>query len=381
MNLDARIDVVLGRMVPDNIDLLIAASNGLHLLDHPDPAVHLGGYRSLGECLFLLYRDGTRKLIVSPAADDERAAAWRGLSGCIATDDVAGALAAELAERGTVAGRIATVGVDALPHRLAARLLALTGGNARSFDDLLYAATGRKTNVEIERARRAVAIAERGLDRLLEAGRPGMPECELAVGLNCHTKSLGADDNFLMLSASPHNRAVMPSSSRRLEPGDILLTEFTPSYEGQFAQICRTISVGPPSAELEETYDLIVRAMWAGIDAIRPGIPISEVCREVDRVLQAAGYGEYCQPPHMRRRGHGLGSGSIAPGDLTTNNDTVLEEDMIFVVHPNQYFPETGYLLCGEPVRVTATGVETLTTRTAALAVIPIERTGSVPCA
>ena len=29
MNLDARIDVVLGRMVPDNIDLLIAASNGL----------------------------------------------------------------------------------------------------------------------------------------------------------------------------------------------------------------------------------------------------------------------------------------------------------------------------------------------------------------
>ncbi|HWW50535.1 MAG TPA: Xaa-Pro peptidase family protein [Verrucomicrobiae bacterium] len=378
MNLDTRIDVVLGRMVPENIDLLIAASNGLHLLDRPDPAVHLGGYRSLGECLFLLYRDGTRKLIVSPAADDERVAAWRGLSGCIATDDIAGALARELTERGTVAGRIGTAGVDALPHRLAARLLALTGGHTRSFDDLLDAATGRKTSAEIERARRAVAIAERGLDRLLKAARPGMPECELAVGLNCYTKSLGADDNFLMLSASPHNRAVMPSSGRRLAPGDILLTEFTPSYEGQFAQICRTISVGSPSAELEETYDLVVRAMWAGIEAIRPGIPISEVCRAVDRVFEAAGYREYCQPPHMRRRGHGLGSGSIAPGDLTTNNDRVLEEDMIFVVHPNQYIPGTGYLLCGEPVRVTATGVETLTARTAALGVIPI---GSVPCA
>jgi Xaa-Pro dipeptidase len=381
MDLDARIDVVLGRMVSNNIDLLIAASEGLHLLDRPDPAVHLGGYRSLGECLFLLYCDGTRRLIVSPAAPDERAAAWRGLSGCIATDDVAGALAAELFERGTVAGRIATAGVDSLPHRLAARLLALTGGNTRSFDDLLYAATGRKTASEIERARRAVAIAERGVDRLLETARPGMPECALAVGLNCHTKSLGADDNFLMLSASPHNRAVMPSSGRKLQPGDILLTEFTPSYDGQFAQICRTISVGPPSAHLERTYDLIVRAMWAGIETIRPGIPISDVCRAVDRVLQAAGYGEYCQPPHMRRRGHGLGSGSIAPGDLTTNNDAVLEEDMIFVVHPNQYIPETGYLLCGETVRVSATGVETLTTRTAALGVIPAERTGSVPCA
>ena len=41
---------------------------------------------------------------------------------------------------------------------------------------------------------------------------------------------------------------------------------------------------------------------------------------------------------------------------------------MIFVLHPNQYLPETGYLMCGEPIRVTATGAETLSTRTAALA-------------
>lgn len=60
------------------------------------------------------------------------------------------------------------------------------------------------------------------------------------------------------------------------------------------------------------------------------------------------------------RRGHGMGTGSIAPGDIDVGNPTVLEEDMVFVVHPNQYLPETGYLLCGEPVRVTATGHEAL---------------------
>ena len=62
--------------------------------------------------------------------------------------------------------------------------------------------------------------------------------------------------------------------------------------------------------------------------------------------------------------------GSVAPGDVASNNHTVLEEDMIFVVHPNQYLPETGYLMCGEPVLVTATGVETLSTRTAALNIL-----------
>jgi Xaa-Pro aminopeptidase len=95
---------------------------------------------------------------------------------------------------------------------------------------------------------------------------------------------------------------------------------------------------------------------------------MSQVCAAIDRVVAAAGYAEYCRPPHMRRRGHGLGCGSAAPGDVATSNETILEEDMIFVLHPNQYLPETGYLMCGEPVRVTATRAETLSTKTAALA-------------
>jgi Xaa-Pro dipeptidase len=89
-------------------------------------------------------------------------------------------------------------------------------------------------------------------------------------------------------------------------------------------------------------------------------------------VLSAEGYAEYCNPPHIRRRGHGLGHGSNAPGDVAPANETILEEDMVFVVHPNQYLPETGYLLCGEPVRVTATGVEQLSKKTAWLASVPV---------
>jgi len=48
----------------------------------------------------------------------------------------------------------------------------------------------------------------------------------------------------------------------------------------------------------------------------------------------------------------------------------MLERDMVFMIHPNQYLPETGYLLCGEPVLLTEHGAEPLTQQKAALAVV-----------
>ena len=69
MNLHDRIDAVRKRMAAGRIDLLIAASSGLHSLDRPDPVCYLTDYRSIGESLFLLFQSGAAILIVSPAAD------------------------------------------------------------------------------------------------------------------------------------------------------------------------------------------------------------------------------------------------------------------------------------------------------------------------
>jgi Xaa-Pro aminopeptidase len=111
--------------------------------------------------------------------------------------------------------------------------------------------------------------------------------------------------------------------------------------------------------------------MEQGISAAVPGAAMSDVCRAIDAVLEAEGYGEYCHPPHIRRRGHGLGFGSNSPGDVSLDNATVLEAGMFFVIHPNQYLPETGYLLCGEPVLITPQEPELLSERMASLAEIP----------
>src|ERR1700733_5995333 len=116
MEFDDRIGAVLRRMAEDGIELLSACSNGFHMPDRPNPGVHLSGYRSLGESIVFLYHDGTAKLIVSPAADAERVAACKGPRVGIATDNLIGALTQELAHCKKIAGRVAIVGIDAIPH-------------------------------------------------------------------------------------------------------------------------------------------------------------------------------------------------------------------------------------------------------------------------
>jgi Xaa-Pro aminopeptidase len=135
--------------------------------------------------------------------------------------------------------------------------------------------------------------------------KPRGPACEddLAVELRHYMKTLGAEDNFLMLCAGSHNLAVQPSSGRHLKAGDIILAEITPSYLGQMAQICRTAVIGPASASLKRGYDLVIRSMEEGITAAVAAATMADVCRAIDSFLEAKGYGEYCRPPHIRRRG------------------------------------------------------------------------------
>jgi len=366
MDISARTQAARLLMAREGVEVMLVAANELARID---TIFHLTGYRSLGESLAVLSRNDKPTLIVTPEWEAERATARAPSWTVLAAADLPQAVSS-LFPKGLPAGKTATVGLDKLPMAIGRRLAEIVGTDSAKLDAKLEAALVLKTADEIENARRATAIGERGFERLFEIARPGMAECDLAVQLKLYMEKLGADDNFFLLTASPHNRAVQPSSGRKLEKGDIILAEMTPTYRGQLSQICRTAVVGPPSPLLAEKYALVVRAMEAGIRTIRPGIKMSAVANAIDEVLSAQGYAEFCRPPHIRRRGHGLGHGSNAPGDVAPENDIILEEDMVFVVHPNQYLPETGYLLCGEPVRVTATGVEQLSKRTAWLGAV-----------
>ena len=124
----------------------------------------------------------------------------------------------------------------------------------------------------MQAAERATWIAERGYERLLEYARPGIREFELAAELYCFMKKLGAEDNFLLMSASQHNLAVRAAGERVLDVGDIILSEITPCYRGQFVQICRTTVIGEPRPVIREKFAILQDAMREGLAAGRAGV-------------------------------------------------------------------------------------------------------------
>jgi len=362
---DERLKAICARMEDRGLDLIVAIHDGAHFIETPNPVMVLSGFKSLGPAACVLDRTGETILIVTPAWDAERAQVVCPGARVIGGDDMAEDLLAVISQHPKAALGIA--GLSVAPFGIAKRM-ADRFSNAGSADDVVFDAAVAKTDDEIAWAREAARIAELNYRHLLQIARPGVSEDELAIELRWHSKSLGAEDNFLLLCASPHNRAVQPSTGRKIAEGDIILAEITPSFCGQLAQICRTVSVGTASELLRTKYELVVEAMNAGIGAAAPGATMADVCRAINAALEAQGYGEYCHPPHIRRRGHGLGFASIRPGDVALDNPTTLAPGMVFMIHPNQYLPETGYLLCGEPVLITPAGAEPLTGRQAALA-------------
>ena len=353
---------VRAMMARAGVDTLICAGNGHHMIDLDNAIAHMTGYRSVGPALLVLRGDGRTSLLTSPA-DEQEAISGLPFDSLVAVDDFTAGLRDQL----VLKGRVGMVGLDDMPMGTADAILAALGEPPLPLDDLFSRTTAPKTGAELDATRRATAIAEAGYRYMLDVVRPGMRECDLAIEVNLHMRSLGANDSFLMLNCGPRQDAVMPSSERRIELGDLLLCELSPSVAGQFTQICRTVSIGPARDETQAKYPLLVAAMHEGINKVAPGVRLGDVCAAIDDHLSAAGYAQFSRPPFIRRRGHGLGSGSTAPGDVSVDNDALLEPGMLFMVHPNQFLPETGYMMCGEPVVVTQDGFEILTQETAAL--------------
>jgi Xaa-Pro dipeptidase len=353
-------------------DGLIAFGNGLNNFLEANAIYVFSGVRPIGESAVVLDRDGRSTLIVTPAWDAERAAALSSTDDTIGADDLAAALASAVGKHRLRAERALGIGLSLLGQALAGRIVAALGGLPPAADDLARDLARTRSAEELEAAERANWIAERGYERLLEYARPGLREFELAAELYCFMKKLGAEDNFLLLSASQHNLAVRAAGERILDVGDIILSEITPCYRGQFVQICRTTVIGEPPPVVGKNYVILQDAMAEGLAAACAGVRVADVTRVMNAVFGKAGYADFCRPPYMRVRGHGLGITSDRPGDIVGRNERLLESGMMFVMHPNQYLPESGYLMCGESVVVGGQGARALSARPAQLDVIAV---------
>jgi len=200
-----RLSAIRRRMADEGIDRLAAVHDGVHFIETPNPVMVLAGFKSLGPAAVVLDRDGGLQLFVTPEWDAARAAEDCPEARVTGVADVVDAVVAACGGKGVVS----IAGLPFAPWHMTRRIEAAFPG-AKPADKLVYGAANAKTADEIAHAREAARIAEAGFARMLELARPGISEDELAAEIRWHSKSLGAEDNFLMLCASPHNKAVQP---------------------------------------------------------------------------------------------------------------------------------------------------------------------------
>jgi Xaa-Pro dipeptidase len=218
-----------------------------------------------------------------------------------------------------------------------------------------------KTAQEIEWIRAAAELADRGYERFVQVCQAGMTEFELVAEVESFVKSHGAEDNFMLVaSGGTEVTGMKPPTARRFQPGDSVTTELTPQVNGYYAQICRTLVIGEPSAAQQQAYAIFAAAQQAAQSLLRPGVDIADVARVQNDVFRAHGYGDYTGPQYTRVRGHNLG---LYPDELPHVLESVhytCKQDMVLIAHPNTYLPLSGYMVFGDTLRVTRDGCESL---------------------
>jgi Xaa-Pro aminopeptidase len=243
------------------------------------------------------------------------------------------------AEHLTVAGRRAIV-----KHIAASKLRETSGW--------LLQLRSIKTAEELPPLRKAIDIQQRALKQTLRRIRPGMTEKRVCAMLEYAMRELGADGpSFGTIIAAGAN-----SSIPHYRPGDVkiksrspILIDFGALYRGYHSDMTRVVAFDAFPRKIAEIYQIVREAQQAGIEAIRPGVPLKDVDAAARKVIQKAGYGR--QFGHSL--GHGIGLEIHEEPRLSWLSTGELEPGHVVTVEPGIYLPGIGGVRLEDDVLVT----------------------------
>ena len=287
--------------------------------------------------------------------------------------DPAATVAARLHELGLTHGRAGLVGVNAkfsmgMPYghyaRLRAELPELELVDVTGAFQRLRAV---KSEEEIAWLRKAAELTDRAIVALVEGARPGMTEVELVALAEAAYRPAGGMPRimFLRSMAMDDPNGCLPAqnpSRRRIEAGDVIITEFSASYWGYTGQIQRPVFVGAePTLPWQRLFDA-ARAAYEAIRAVlRAGASEAEVIEAAEPIRAAGfeiyddlvhGYGVDIMPPVVDRE-----QLRNPPAD----GGARFERDSAIVIQPNPVTPDERMgLQLGELTVVRSEGAESL---------------------
>jgi methionyl aminopeptidase len=201
-----------------------------------------------------------------------------------------------------------------------------------------------KTPAQFRLMREAGLVVAAALDAAVAAARAGVSTAEVDAAAAAVITGAGATASFLGYHGYPATLCVsvndeivhgIPSPERVLAAGDVVSIDCGAIVNGWHGDAARTIVVGQaPGAGAAALLAACEKAMWAGLEAARPGARLTDISHAIETSARAAGpYGIVAE-----YTGHGIGTemhmDPPVPNLGRPGRGPVLAEGMALAIEP-----------------------------------------------
>ena len=218
---------------------------------------------------------------------------------------------------------------------------------------------------EIARLRRAIEITVEAQLAAMRAMKPGLREYQIEATVEYVFRDRGADRVGFpsIIGSGPNSTTLHYDVNRRtIEDGDLVVMDIGAEYGQYTADVTRTVPAnGRFTPRQRAIYELVLAAQQAAMDAVKPGVTVSDLNAIARRHLRERS-GDLCRPQtcdafFVHGLSHWLGMRVHDVGDYRMP----LQAGMVLTLEPGIYLPEERLgVRIEDDVLVTPTGCELL---------------------
>lgn len=292
-------------------------------------------------------------------------------------------------------GAVLGVEQDVLPYRLVESLKKnLEGVRLENLSPTILQQRLVKDDEEVARIRKAVELWEKGHEAIMETLAVGVAEYEVAAAMEYAARRSGGDgmvwprrwDSYLpaggIVASGPNAWVVSGEamtvtgvglsqalpwgpSSRRLEAGDLVVVDFTLSYEGYHCDMTRTYCVGDPNQEQRDLWERLLELHLQVVDEVRPGVTGEELYLVAKGLAEGMGLLDNFMGVGSERGsyiGHSIGLELDEWPVLGAGYREPLPVGAVITIEPKFMVPGQGAVMVEDDIVVTPSGHEVIST-------------------
>ena len=224
-----------------------------------------------------------------------------------------------------------------------------------------------KSPEEVAFIRKACELVDKAVTRMVETTRPGMTDYQVYANVEHEIMVNGGEAPLLTLVASTSMENpdlpfpnIIPSG-KKIQEGDVILTEFTGRYAGYWGQTHKPLALGKPTALFQKLFDVNLDMYKFIVEQLYPGNSYKNVLG-AQRFLDEAGLIKIA--PFL----HGIGMEApeepvIGLDKWPFDENDEIKEGMTFIVEPNPVtVDKKAAMFLGDTFVVTKDGCECLNT-------------------